>query len=347
MDNGLTMSSATSVDSVPNSDAVVLYIGGVGRSGSTVLSALLGTCPGFVPVGELRGVWQAVRTDELCGCGLPFSVCDFWRRVGEKAFGGWRHVDAEKMIRLDAAYARHRTLPNLLMARLWRGTKSDLGYLTSSLHDLYQAIRMVSECSVIVDSTKTPPYAFLLRGIPGLDVRVIHLVRDSRGVAHSWHKEDVARPEYANHPTLSASVMDRHGQLRSAMEWDLKSALFELLTRFGGPVALLRYEELMRKPNLAVASTLSRLGLSSSTPAVRAGEFGDLLRYESLPHHTLGGNRVRFKRGLIPLRADNEWQAVMPKSERVIVGCLTLPFLIKYGYLRPRLGSAYTAAPGD
>ena len=40
------------------SDVPVLYIGGWGRSGSTLLAHVLAEVPGFVSVGELRYVWQ-------------------------------------------------------------------------------------------------------------------------------------------------------------------------------------------------------------------------------------------------------------------------------------------------
>src|SRR5690349_13356603 len=82
----------------------VLYIAGEGRSGSTVLAALLGTYENYVSVGEIRGVWRAVETDELCGCGLQFSQCPFWTEVGRDAFGGWEHVDHERLIGLDATF---------------------------------------------------------------------------------------------------------------------------------------------------------------------------------------------------------------------------------------------------
>ena len=37
----------------------VLYIGGWGRSGSTLLATQLGSLGGYVSVSELRYVWQA------------------------------------------------------------------------------------------------------------------------------------------------------------------------------------------------------------------------------------------------------------------------------------------------
>ena len=127
--------------------------------------------------------------------------------------------------------------------------------------------------------------------------------------------------------------MDRQGYLKSALEWDLKSALFESLARLGVKVTLLRYEELVRNPDTAIASTLSALGLFAGPPAIRVAETPDLVQYESLPHHTVGGNRIRFERGLVSLRGDEEWRVLMSRRQRVIVACLTLPFLMRYGYL--------------
>src|SRR2546430_17108956 len=72
----------------------VLYIGGLGRSGTTLLERLLGELPGACALGEVVHLWDRdVRDDERCACGRPFSGCDFWRAVGERAFGGWDRVD--------------------------------------------------------------------------------------------------------------------------------------------------------------------------------------------------------------------------------------------------------------
>ena len=62
-----------------------------------------------------------------------------------------------------------------------------------------RAILKVSGAEVVVDSTKNPPYAYFLRAAQaaGVGLRVLHLVRDSRGVVHSWMKR-VARPEITN-----------------------------------------------------------------------------------------------------------------------------------------------------
>ena len=73
----------------PNGDpgVKVLYIGGLGRSGSTLLDRMLGQLPGFFSAGEIRDLWQrGLRENALCGCGAPFKECEVWTRVGKEAY---------------------------------------------------------------------------------------------------------------------------------------------------------------------------------------------------------------------------------------------------------------------
>ena len=66
--------------------------------------------------------------------------------------------------------------------------------VTPALERLYRAIAVVGDTRVIVDSSKAPSTAFVLRAMPVLDLRLVHLIRDSRGVAYSWNKK-VVRPD--------------------------------------------------------------------------------------------------------------------------------------------------------
>ena len=70
----------------------VAFVGGHGRSGSTLLSRVLGAVPGFVTVGELCYLWdQGVVMDRMCGCGKPFSGASSDRgRQGARSAAGTR-----------------------------------------------------------------------------------------------------------------------------------------------------------------------------------------------------------------------------------------------------------------
>src|SRR3954470_20467180 len=96
----------------------VVYVGGVIRSGSTLLDRMLGELPGHVAVGELCYIWEpSLLLNHDCGCGRPFADCPFWSAVGTTGFGGWSSVDAREIIALQASVDTTRDIPALLAAR--------------------------------------------------------------------------------------------------------------------------------------------------------------------------------------------------------------------------------------
>src|SRR5215210_7706315 len=97
-------------------DVHVLFIGGASRTGSTVLSLLLGSLPGHFAAGEIRYVWlRGVCADQLCECGRPFRSCDLWRAVIDAAIGSYDEAAAAEYARLwrrtAAAKAVLRRIP--------------------------------------------------------------------------------------------------------------------------------------------------------------------------------------------------------------------------------------------
>src|SRR5215475_6872222 len=166
----------------------VIYLGGLGRSGSTLLERLLGELPGVCACGEVVHLWQrGVTANERCGCGLEFSACDFWSQVGKQAFGGWDKLDIARTAHLKHAVDRIRMIPRLaLRAGLTSRFRSDLAEYSQNYVRVYRAIADVSGCDAVVDSSKHASLAFCLSSCPDIDLRVIHVVRDSRAVAYSW-----------------------------------------------------------------------------------------------------------------------------------------------------------------
>jgi hypothetical protein len=233
------------------------------------------------------------------------------------------------MLKTDGKFARHRRIPRLLVSSLQWLESANLNQYRQILARLYAAVKEVSGCSVIVDSTKDPAYALLLRKVLGLDLRFIHLVRDSRGVAYSWSKEDVEQPEYRHHPVLRDTLVRSRSSWREAREWDVKNIVFHFVAR-SKRHRCVKYESLMSEPE----QELERLIRLSEEGRIVPSEATQLCReFEFLPFHTLGGNRVRFERGRIKLHVDDEWKTKMRLSQKLIVGALTLPLLIAYGYI--------------
>lgn len=313
----------------PDAPVKVLYIGGYGRSGSTLLERMLGRVPGFWPVGELVHLWRrGLIGDERCGCGASFSSCPVWGRVGERAFGGWDSVDGEAMADLQREVDRNRFIPAMISPGLRPAYRESLGRYQAILEGVYGAIRdgaTTGGGGVVVDSSKHASSAFLLRRVPGIDLRVVHLVRDSRGVAYSWTKQ-VRKPEAAGE-----AFMPTHSPARSSARWLSYNLLFDVLRGTGVPTLLLRYESLVADPAAALARVVAHAG-----EAVPEGGFSFLGdgAVQVAPDHTVSGNPMRFQQGAIRLRLDEAWRTGLPKRQRTVVGAMTWPLQMRYGYAR-------------
>ena len=180
--------AATSTDDT--APVRVLFIGGWGRSGSTLVERLLAEMPDVVGAGEVTHLWRrALADNQPCACGAAFDACPFWISVGKVAFDGWDNVDADEILALARRVDRTRYVPRLALPTRVTRRREDLLRYGDLYRRIYAAIAEVTGARVIVDSGKHASQAFALRHHPGIDLRVLHLVRDGRGVAYSWSKE--------------------------------------------------------------------------------------------------------------------------------------------------------------
>jgi hypothetical protein len=292
----------------------VCFIGGVGRSGSTLLELLLARVPGVVTLGEtIHLVERGLRNDELCTCGERFSACPFWRAVGDEAFGGWPYDRIDDLARLQHSVDKHRHVPQLLMPV---GAFADrLADLTDGFFaPIITAAARLTGASLVVDNSKHPSHEMVLSASPSLDVRTVRLVRRPEGVARSWSKE-VRRPEIED----SDVAMPQYSVGRSTVRWVAWNLLLELEAA-RHPSLLLRYEDLVADPDAAVARVL---GLCGGVPADGPVQS---------PVHGIGGNPVRFREPVPKVVADESWRHEMPVGERRLVAALSSPLRWRYGY---------------
>lgn len=304
----------------------VIYIGGFGRSGSTLLERVLGQVPGAVAVGEMvHLIERGLVGDQDCGCGQPFHDCPFWRDVGAKAFGGWDSVAGLEWMQLKRRVDRNRFIP-LMIAPIFPPYRKLLQQYTERLARLYEAIAEVSGAGLIVDSSKHASTSFLLRRVDSVRLRVLHLVRDSRGVAYSWTKE-VTRPEIHNTVTL----MPRFHPASAATHWFGYNILFELLRLVGAPVRTLRYEDFLAAP---VAETTRAIAATGRTLGPDDLAFLTDRHVDLLTDHSVAGNPMRFRTGRIELRSDDVWRDKLSRYHRWTVTAITAPLLARYHYFR-------------
>ena len=309
----------------PDGTVKVLYVAGSGRSGSTILDRILGQLDGFFSAGELCNLWErGVLAGRRCGCGTPVPDCPVWRPVLVDTLGGTDQLDAVGLAAVARRWLRPWSVPGLLLGR---DPAAGDAY-QAALARLYLAVKRRSGCRVIVDSSKSPVYARLLAAIPGVEVAVVHLVRDPRATAWSFLRAK-RLPDFGDD-----RLMLRQHPLVSARRWSLWQAATELLwRRRGGRYLRVAYEDFMRDPRAAVREVAALVGEEpagwpfTGPASVRLGVT-----------HSVSGNPNRFGTGEVRLRADEEWRGAMRPADRAMVTALTWPLLLRYHYpLRPRL----------
>lgn len=317
-----------SVEADPLTAVPVLFIGGIGRSGTTVFELSLGTDDRVVPLGEVVHLWQrSLIDDEPCGCGEPFSRCSFWIEVGRRAFGGWHRVDPERVIELKRRIDRTIRVPQLA-ARVGGTTWSaDVREYASYYSRIYRAAIDATGTSLVVDSSKQASLPYVLRYADDVDLRVLHCVRDSRAVAYSWTKQ-VPRPESTR---VEARFMTRYSPALLAVKWVQHNLVIDGLRLGRIPTKLLRYEDWVADPVAAHRSALAFAGLDP-----RANNDVDHDWVDLPTTHTCSGNPMRFTAGRVQIRSDEKWKSSLPRRSRVLVTALTAPVLATYGYGRTR-----------
>jgi Sulfotransferase family len=303
----------------------VLYVGGMPRSGSTLTDLMLHQLPGHIGVGELFYLWRnGLAHDGLCACASPFSACPFWSEVGRVAFGGWARTDPTHVMRLQERVDRTSRIPLLLLPRRPKRFAMELEEYAEVLRRLYTAIVSVSGQEVVVDSSKRPSLAYVLRTMPDVDLRVVHVVRDPRGVAFSFAKHVELPPGAA-----LGSEMPRSTTRKVSRRWVSVNALIAGLRHVGVPVTRVRYEDLVATPARELRRVLDLMDEDGPQGAFEHVTAAGV----TVPRtHVVAGGRIRLANGTMPLRVDEQWRHDMPDGSRRLVEVMTAPVRSRYGY---------------
>src|SRR5690625_3258725 len=140
-------------------------------------------------------------------------------------------------------------------SRTWRRAVEEYASYYSRI---YRAAAIVAGATIVIDSSKQASLPYVLRYAQGIDLRVLHCVRDSRAVAYSWSK-NVFRPESQ---TGGATYMTRYPPALSALKWLQHNSVVDGLNLRGVPTRRVRYEDWVSAPAETVQSALQSGQLS-------------------------------------------------------------------------------------
>ncbi len=299
---------------------VVLYLAGIGRSGTTLIEHTVAATHGVTALGETMHLWdRGLVRGELCGCGRKFKDCPFWSAVAEAGFGGWDNVDTDRMAYLKRRVDRASRVPAIAAGRP-RSLDREVKEYVGQYERLYRAVQGLVG-GVLVDSSKQVSLAWCLHRSEAIDLRVVHCVRDSRGVVSSWARKTI-RPEAVS---AEHKLMPKYSPAAISALWMLHNAEIEALGR-RVPLVRLRYEDFVKDPEAATRKVLDLGGVQAPTDHIHG------LSVHLGAAHSCSGNPVRFKTGEIALVPDERWRREMTERRRRVVSALTAPLLRRYGY---------------
>jgi hypothetical protein len=207
-----------------------IYVLGTGRSGSTLLDAVLGTHDELTSLGEVMGLPHAFRFDLPSGDNATVRSSPFWSQFT----GFFDTVSPEQ----DAVFAGYGRLP--LVRRRHAG---DFRSLNSEFYRLLE--NALPHGSAVVDSSKV---YWRLDGLIdsniGARIAPVILLRDGRAVVSAERKQGRSRSR-----GIGKWIAHNVGALR-------------MLRRHRRQALLVSYEHLCRHPLEVLAQTLTFAGRS-------------------------------------------------------------------------------------
>lgn len=289
----------------------ILYIAGYGRSGSTILDTVLGNHPVVFGAGELTHAFSSMDADGYCSCGSRLSLCPLWGRAKERMVrglpgGDFRFLNELTREEEDIAGTRGR---RRAYVRAWRA--------------LVDILMEVSEAQFVVDSSKSTwkvARRIALLKESGIEIRLIHLVRNPRAVMCSIQKGSNRLMEKGENPKL------RGGMGRGLVSWVSSNLLFERYQeKTGSPFLRIRYEDLVEAPALEITRIGKWLDIDMETLVHK------VVNNETFsPGHGISGNRMR-RQGGIRIRPDHQWKMGM-RMYGTLLSSLSYPLAKRYGY---------------
>lgn len=318
------MAAATREPAGSNGVTEVVYLLAASHSGSTLLAMLLGAHPRICTAGELKITSLGDPQRYLCSCGTRIRECGFWNEVGRRMQNQGFAFDiaapgtdfrsaggalAERLLKPLHRGPVAEAARDLALAAV-PGWRTRLAATQQRNAALMRTMRELTGKPVVVDSSKVGlRLKYLLRN-RALNVRVIRLIRDGRGVALTY--TDPARFADCRDPARREGGAggdrreERLSMQAAAREWRRSNEEAEhLLAQLPHERwTTVHYEDLCGSPQ----ATLNRLFAFLGLPAAPVAD-----RFRTVEHHVVG-NGMRLD-DTAEIALDERWKTALSPGE--------------------------------
>jgi hypothetical protein len=313
----------------PADQVKLLYIAGTGRNGSTLLERILNEIPGVFAAGEF-GRNARYNRSKICLCGEKLTVCPVWQAITNEINS---QLDEEKFLQLDRKYNDPKGIERLKLLTQQKKIKlaDDFKQYLQGLAIKYQAIHKHKPGQIITDSSIDVWYGYYLSLIPSIDLYIVHLIRDPRGVSYSRQQLKFASPR-AKKPWTPQIPYSK-----SALSWVKRNIFIEMKLARSGKYLRVHYEDLIENPSAVVKEIADLLNLKlENIDFIKENSENKVFLGES---HLIGGNLDALKKGPeeIVLKRDERWKHHMKWLDIMLVTFITWPLILKYSIFRKLL----------
>ena len=283
----------------------LIYIMGAGRSGTTALATFLGNNKEILNIGEMHQFFEYLDENKECSCGKLLNECEFWKNKIDNPTQEYS-VNSRK---LSEKMESHSSIIKHLL-----NSFSNIEYERYiELHQsILDSIQSDSEKSTLLDSSKYIGRALALNKLDNIELKIIYVVRDVRGVINSFSKK----------------VQTSKSPLSTIVYYSLINLVAEFISRFifRKKVIKIRYEDLIENPislfeKIEKFINIDLTDIKEKIHKEQAFSIG----------HIVGGNRLK-KNKEIYFRKDISWKEKISSFERVFYYVLASPIMLLNRY---------------
>lgn len=270
----------------------IIYLLGRGRSGSTLISHVLGSQKDVLNVGELKNFWEYhCRADKMgrkCSDGLNLDNHPFWTKV-----------------RKELKSKINNEFPNLKV----KNNDEFQNYNS----EMFNAINKVSGDEIIVDASKKFERLKRLLKV-NKNIYTIHIVRDPRAYAFSIMKY--------NKRALTKNKKPQSVWFK-VVTWSVYNLFVTLYLKISRVRHItIIYEDFVGQPENKLNQIFNFIGKNDKTINVSFSE----------PQPVFGGNVWFFESKNTKIQKDEMYKSTLTRKQWIKYTILSFPVLLFFGY---------------
>ena len=273
----------------------LIYLLGAGRSGTTLLSALLNNHSKINAIGEIHQFYEHIEQNKNCSCGLKLEECLYWNKTV-------RNLNKDKKdIHNAVKYSDEKEGHSNILRLIFRKSQ-DNKYL-SYQERYFELINQYSKKEWLLDSSKYIARYLLLKKSNKLKIKGIYIVRDVRGVINSFDKK----------------VQTQKSPLSAIAYYLLINFFGQLVCWIDKDVMKIKYEDLTKTPEKVLSRIYTHIFEQNQNEILLPKNF-------DMPH-IIGGNRMKSN-SMISIKSDLKWKRTIARPKQIGYYLLSFPIML-------------------